>query len=303
MRRHGTSKAFGALSKHKGNSIMKNALFSAVAIVALFSPLSFAAAQQGRDNRGGQSQQYQRHNPSAQDQNNDPRRGEAGDHRNRREAWRDSRSGAQWDESQYNGYYDNNRWTYGPPPAGQRHSASFALGYQPWARGQRLGYYNNRFAEVNYRTENLRRPARGYRWVRDDRGDFLLAAAVSGLIAEVVVNGRGYSDGRQELRDNRSEARWNGNQNNGYYQHNTWHYGPPSAALYGQPGFALGYRPWVSGQRLGYYNGRYSEVNYRERNLREPPRGYHWVRDDRGDLLLAAVVGGLIAQVIVNNGN
>ena len=31
------------------------------------------------------------------------------------------------------------------------------------------------------------------------------------------------------------------------------------------------------------------------------PRGYHWVRDHDGDFLLAAVVGGLIAQVILNS--
>ena len=39
-------------------------------------------------------------------------------------------------------------------------------------------------------------------------------------------------------------------------------------------------------------------MDYRSEHLRNPPRGYHWVRDDSGDFLLAAIVGGLIAQVI-----
>ena len=91
-----------------------------------------------------------------------------------------------WDESQHNGYYQGNRWHYGPPPADRYGRSDYSLGYHPWARGQRLGYYNNRYAEVNYRDERLRKPPRGYHWVRDDRGDFLLAAVLTGLIAQVV---------------------------------------------------------------------------------------------------------------------
>ena len=44
------------------------------------------------------------------------------------------------------------------------------------------------------------------------------------------------------------------------------------------------------------------QVDYRtNRSLRQPPRGYHWVRNDGGDYLLAAIAGGLIAQVILNS--
>jgi len=61
-------------------------------------------------------------------------------------------------------------------------------GYRPWARGQRLGYCANRYQEVDYRRENLRQPRRGYHWVRNDGGDFLLAAIATGLIAQVIIN-------------------------------------------------------------------------------------------------------------------
>jgi Ni/Co efflux regulator RcnB len=58
---------------------------------------------------------------------------------------------------------------------------------------------------------------------------------------------------------------------------------------------------WARGQRLGGYAHRYPVVDYRAHRLRSPPRGYHWVRDDRGDYLLAAIATGVIASVIIAN--
>ncbi|MEQ1492772.1 MAG: RcnB family protein [Terricaulis sp.] len=113
---------------------------------------------------------------------------------------------------------------------------------------------------------------------------------------------RGNRDRRQSWRETRRDARWDGSQYNGYYLNNRWHSGPASAAQTRSRNFAYGYRPWSRGQHLGYYQGRYQEVDYRtNRNLRQPPRGYHWVRNDEGDYLLAAIVGGLIAQAIINS--
>lgn len=55
---------------------------------------------------------------------------------------------------------------------------------------------------------------------------------------------------------------------------------------------------WKRGDRLGQWNRRYAEVDYRSHRLRAPPRGYHYVRDDRGDIILAAVATGIIAAII-----
>lgn len=53
---------------------------------------------------------------------------------------------------------------------------------------------------------------------------------------------------------------------------------------------------WERGHR---YDGRVVVVNdYRERHLREPPRGYHWVRADNNDLLLVAIATGVIADIL-----
>ncbi|MES1198588.1 MAG: RcnB family protein [Pseudomonadota bacterium] len=158
---------------------MKRILISAVAAIALsasFAPLAIAQPNY----QGQQAQQGPQHQDQAS---------QGGDvHRDHRHAWRDTRANAQWDDSQHNGYYDNNRWHFGPPPANYQGRQGFALGYHPWARGQRLGYYNARYTEVDYRTAHLRQPSRGYHWVRDDQGDYLLAAVASGIIASVILN-------------------------------------------------------------------------------------------------------------------
>jgi Ni/Co efflux regulator RcnB len=111
-----------------------------------------------------------------------------------------------------------------------------------------------------------------------------------------------FNQDRRQWRDNRRRAQWDQNLHNGYYNNrNQWRYGQPNDWQMRQRGFAMGYRPWTRGQSLGMYNDRFAELNYRERNLRAPPRGYRWVQDDRGDYLLAAIIGGLIAQVIINS--
>jgi Ni/Co efflux regulator RcnB len=47
------------------------------------------------------------------------------------------------------------------------------------------------------------------------------------------------------------------------------------------------------------YRGRSNVVtDWRRDRLREPPRGYHWIRSDNGDFLLVAVTSGIIADLI-----
>jgi len=55
------------------------------------------------------------------------------------------------------------------------------------------------------------------------------------------------------------------------------------------------------GGHIDHRDQRYREVDYRDYRLKEPPRGYHYVRDDNtGDIVLAAIAGGLIAALILN---
>ena len=42
-------------------------------------------------------------------------------------------------------------------------------------------------------------------------------------------------------------------------------------------------------------------MDYRERHLRAPPRGYEW-REVNGSLILGAIATGVIADIILNGG-
>jgi Ni/Co efflux regulator RcnB len=137
---------------------------------------------------------------------------------------------------------------------------------------------------------------------RDDRRDSRRQDNLDRREEELRQDREQLNQDRRAWRDNRRRAHWDQNLHNGYYNHrNQWRYGQPNSWQMRQNGFAMGYRPWTRGQSLGSYNDRFEELDYRERNLRQPPRGYRWVRDDRGDYLLAAIIGGLIAQVIINS--
>jgi Ni/Co efflux regulator RcnB len=242
----------------------KITLLTAVAAMALVSPLAIgsASAQQGglRNDQIEQHAQYQ--GPSQQAQDRDERAEDArrGDHRDRRESWRDDNRNARWDDNRHNGYYQNGRWTYGPPSADRYGRANFEPGYRPWTVGQSLEYYRTRFQQVDYRHEQLRRPTRGHYWVRDDRGDYLRINR-SGRIMEIVISGNQPRDRRRSWRDARNDARWDDNRHNGYYRDGEWTFGPPAEGRYGRgdvvyrPGGAenawaiirTGIRKWITG--------------------------------------------------------
>ena len=75
----------------------------------------------------------------------------------------------------YHGGHDNNR-----PGAWQgRHPdwrTGHRMGMNDWQRGQR----------VDYRRYHLRAPPRGYEW-REVDGNYVLAAAATGLIASIIA--------------------------------------------------------------------------------------------------------------------
>jgi Ni/Co efflux regulator RcnB len=57
-----------------------------------------------------------------------------------------------------------------------------------WRRGDRLPWgYERRFRVVDYRREHLRPPPRGYRYIRDGRGDTLLVGIATGVILGVIL--------------------------------------------------------------------------------------------------------------------
>jgi Ni/Co efflux regulator RcnB len=112
-------------------------------------------------------------------------------------------------------------------------------------------------------------------------------------------------DGRWRDRDRHDRGHhrgWNRSRYNGYTYRGRWYYGPPPSA-YEDRYIDYGWRSWRRGDRLPrYYRDRYVVVrDYGYYGVRRPPRGYHYVRDDRGDLLLVGIATGVILGVILAN--
>ena len=102
--------------------------------------------------------------------------------------------------------------------------------------------------------------------------------------------------------DRRDDGRWDNrgwdrNRYNGYYYRNTWFYGPPPPAYYGNQSYRPGYASWRRGAVLPGYYRDYRVNDYYRYRLRPPPRGYAWYRVG-DDYLLAAVASGLIFDII-----
>jgi Ni/Co efflux regulator RcnB len=119
-----------------------------------------------------------------------------------------------------------------------------------------------------------------------------------------------YHDYRDDRRDERRAYRhgyrdgrhFDHGRHNGYYLGRSWYYGPPPQAYYSRHDFRPDYRRWRHGDRLpAYYRDHYRPVDYRYHNLRAPPRGSHWVRDDRGDYLLVGIATGVILGLALSN--
>jgi Ni/Co efflux regulator RcnB len=139
---------------------------------------------------------------------------------------------------------------------------------------------------------------------------FALAALVAmGPIAATSASAQQYRDRgdrhdnrNNDRRDNNRAERWNQRSHNGYYSNGRFYYGQPSAAIQARRDYRPAYQQWRRGDRLPTYaRQHYREVDWRRERLRQPPRGYHYVRDDRGEVLLVAVATGVILSILLNN--
>ncbi len=107
-------------------------------------------------------------------------------------------------------------------------------------------------------------------------------------------------DYRRDRRDDRRDhRRWDRSRYNGYNYNGRWYYGPPPAHY---RDVDYGYRAWRRGDRLPrYYRDSYYVVrDYDRYGYRRPPRGYHYVRDDRGEILLVGIATGVILSIIAS---
>ena len=166
---------------------MKRLLMTAVAAATFAAPLALppdaSAHERGRGHRhNDRDRDWDR---DRDDDDRDYRR-DRRDRRHYREGRRDQR---RWDRSRYNGYTYRGQWYYGPPPSSYDYRY-VDYGYRAWRRGDRLPrYYRDYYRPVDYRYYRLRQPPRGYHYVRDDRGDYLLVGIATGVILGVILAG------------------------------------------------------------------------------------------------------------------
>jgi Ni/Co efflux regulator RcnB len=80
-----------------------------------------------------------------------------------------------------------------------RHDQRDHGGHGMYDRGHREGWYRKgghvpaeyrggHYVVTDWNREHLRAPPRGYHWVRSDTGDFLLVAAATGVIADLLLH-------------------------------------------------------------------------------------------------------------------
>ena len=109
-------------------------------------------------------------------------------------------------------------------------------------------------------------------------------------------------DERRERREWRDDRRhYSAGYREGYRdaRHNDRrHYAPPRVVYRGHPPHG-----WARGHdyRRGYRGPVYVVNDYNRYDLRHPPRGHHWIRDDRGNYLLVAIATGIIADWLLRN--
>ena len=161
---------------------MKRLLLTIAAVASVAGPMALTASDAAAQDRGRWE-----HN----DRGRDWDRGRDHDRRDydRRDYGRGDHGRDRWDNGRHNGYYYNNRWSYGPPPAAYYGSPGYRPGYNAWRRGAYLpSYYRGGGYVVNdYYRYRLRQPPRGYYWYRTGN-DYVLAAIATGLIFDVIAN-------------------------------------------------------------------------------------------------------------------
>ena len=120
--------------------------------------------------------------------------------------------------------------------------------------------------------------------------------ASGGAFAQPDRNDRGRSDGGQHKNQGNNQRNDPRNSNN---QRNDQRNGQQD--WQGQRGAGPDHQ-YFRGQRYPseYRGHQYVVDDWRGHNLRQPPRGYHWVQNG-GDYLLVAITTGVILDLLLNN--
>ena len=143
----------------------------------------------------------------------------------------------------------------------------------------------------------------------------LLAAVAVPAVPAMAQSGRSWADEQREedARANHGQDRGRWNDDEGYrrddeqargdtgYRRSDWKRHDHGRHRGWGHDRGYSYR-WSRGQQMGYNDwNRSRRIDYRRYNLRQPPRGYEWRRNDDRYMLVGAS-NGLIVSVILRSG-
>lgn len=172
------------MKKHFATAMLAALTFAAPLAVSTEAAAQHRDRGRGNDHDGWDRDRDGRDRDWRRDDRRDDRRHRRGDRWNDRDHDRGYHRG--WDRRRYNGYSHNGRWYYGPAPS---EYGRVDYGYRAWRRGDRLpAYYRDYYRPVDYRHYRLRQPPRGYHYVEDDRGDYLLVGIATGVILGIIAS-------------------------------------------------------------------------------------------------------------------
>jgi Ni/Co efflux regulator RcnB len=108
---------------------------------------------------------------------------------------------------------------------------------------------------------------------------------------------------RGDWNDNSDRGDWNNdNDRRGDWNNDNDRRGDHRSDRYHRGRYDQFNRSWRRGDRLPFgYQSRFRGVDYRYAHLRQPPYGYRYVRDDRGQILLVGIATGVILSAILGN--
>ena len=144
----------------------------------------------------------------------------------------------------------------------------------------------------------------------------VIAATALSSTSVAVAKGKGHGHGHHKKHHGHYEKRHHGYGHHGYgqrdygYRHSygyaqPYHHGYAQPYGYGYPQPSYGYSGYGGGYRHGqvfpYYNrAEYVVHDYGRYDLPPPRPGYRYYRSGNGDVVMAAIVGGVIGLVVVS---
>jgi Ni/Co efflux regulator RcnB len=171
------------MKKHLGRWVVCGALLLSFSVASSAQPLG---QDHQRQDQGDHGKNKDKHNDKRGDHGGRDQGGH--DQGNRDRGYGDHRDNR-------NGYGNDRAYAYGHDRNDGDHG-----GYRGMHdRGRHEGWYRRGgYVPVEYRGasyvvddwhgEHLRRPRRGYHWVRSDNGDFLLVAITTGVIVDLLLH-------------------------------------------------------------------------------------------------------------------